>query len=77
MMEDGIGSYSAKALLFVLFAVVGKNSVVDSRGEKSGDDSGWLSENMSGLWLVICGDWVLVGSVEKGSVLLPNRPCVR
>lgn len=72
------GAHSAKALLLRLLfgAVVGKNSVVGSRPELGGD-SGWLSENLSGRWWVICWDCALVGSVENESTRLPNRPWVR
>lgn len=48
---------SAKALLLVLsVGAIGKKSVEDTRPAEFGGDSGWLSENMRGLWLVICGD---------------------
>lgn len=67
-------THSAKALLLVF---VGKNSVVGTKAEEFGGDSGWLSENWRGRWLVICGASALLGSVEKESTRLPNRPWVR
>ena len=64
------------ALLLVL--LTGKNWVEGWKPEVSGGDSGWLSENCSGRWLVT---WAAGGapaaSDEKESIWVPNRPWVR
>lgn len=43
----------------------------------SGGDSGWLSENCSGRWLVTWAVAEATGSEEKDSIWVPNRPWVR
>lgn len=70
------------ALLLVLVVVgmlSGKNSVFGRKTESGGDStsSSRVSANCRGLWLVICVESGLLGSEEKGSTLIPNRPPVR
>lgn len=61
-------THSAKALLLVLlFGAVGVEK------SECGGASGWLSENLSGRWLVTCWGCSLAGSEENASPRLPNR----
>lgn len=63
------------ALLLVL---LGMDWGVGWKPEASGGDSGWLSENCSGRWLVTCVvAEATAGSAEKDSIWVPNRPWVR
>ena len=65
-------------MALLLLLLLGKNWVAGWKPEESRGDSGWVSENCSGRWLVC---WATAGaaacSEEKESIWVPNRPWVR